>query len=36
MTRGLIVWKLDDDAFEDAIKLRRLNPQTQEFSIGAE
>ena len=33
MTRGLIVWKLDDDAVDDAIKLRRLNPQTQEFSI---
>ena len=31
--RGLIIWKLSDDAVEDAIKLNRLNPQTQETSI---
>lgn len=33
MTRGLIVWKLQDDAVDDAIKLRRLNPQTQELRL---
>jgi hypothetical protein len=32
--RGLIVWKLNDRAVRGAIKLGRLNPQTQEFSIG--
>jgi hypothetical protein len=31
--RGLIIWKLSDDAVEDAIKLDRLNPQTTEFTI---
>ena len=31
--RGLIVWKLKDRAVRNAIKLGRLNPQTQEFSI---
>jgi hypothetical protein len=30
MTRGLIVWKLRDRAVRGAIKLGRLNPQTQE------
>ena len=33
ITRGLIIWKLSDGAVEDAIKLARLNPQTQEFTI---
>ena len=33
MTRGLIVWKLNDRAVRNSIKLGRLNPQTQEFSI---
>jgi len=33
MTRGLIIWKLNDRAVRNAIKLGRLNPQTQEFSI---
>ena len=33
ITRGLIIWKLSDEAVEDAIKLARLNPQTQEFTI---
>jgi hypothetical protein len=31
--RGLIIWKLNDRAVRNAIKLGRLNPQTQEFSI---
>jgi hypothetical protein len=31
--RGLIVWKLDDRRVRNAIKLGRLNPQTQEFSL---
>ncbi|HZA41096.1 MAG TPA: hypothetical protein VFA00_10775 [Actinomycetota bacterium] len=34
ITRGLIIWRLSDDAVEDAIKLNRLNPQTQETSFG--
>jgi hypothetical protein len=33
MTRGLIIWKLNDRAVRNAIKLGRSNPQTQEFSI---
>jgi hypothetical protein len=32
--RGLIIWKLSDDAVEDALKLDHLNPQTQETSFG--
>ena len=35
MTRGLIIWKLNDRAVRGAIKLGRLNPQTQEFSISS-
>jgi hypothetical protein len=35
MTRGLIIWKLFDRAVSGALKLGHLNPQTQEFSIGA-
>jgi hypothetical protein len=31
--RGLITWELDDRAVRGAIKLRRSNPQTQEFSL---
>jgi hypothetical protein len=31
--RGLIIWKLNDRRVRNAIKLGRLNPQTQEFSI---
>lgn len=31
--RGLIVWKLSDDAVAGAMKLGRLNPQTQETSF---
>ena len=30
MTRGLLVWRLRDDAVRGAVKLGRLNPQTQE------
>ncbi len=35
MTRGLIIWKLNDRAVRNSIKLGRLNPQTQEFSISS-
>jgi hypothetical protein len=33
ITRGIIVWKLSDQAVAGARKLSHLNPQTQEFSI---
>jgi hypothetical protein len=33
ITRGLIVWRLDDDAVSRYFKTPHLNPQTQEFSI---
>ena len=33
MTRGLITWELKDRAVRGAMKLGRLNPQTQEFSL---
>jgi hypothetical protein len=33
MTRGLIIWELNDRAVRGDIRLGRLNPQTQEFSI---
>jgi hypothetical protein len=33
MTRGLLVWKLDDEAVSNAMTLGHLNPQTQEFSL---
>jgi hypothetical protein len=35
ITRGLFVWDLDDRDADDAVRLRHLNPQTQEFRIGA-
>ncbi len=35
ITRGLYVWKLSDRDVDRAMKLRHLNPQTQEFTIGA-
>jgi LVIVD repeat len=35
ITRGLFTWRLDDHDTERAYKLRHLNPQTQEFTIGA-
>ena len=35
ITRGLFVWKFKDRDAEAAYKLRHLNPQTQEFTIGA-
>jgi hypothetical protein len=35
ITRGLFTWALDDRDTERAMKLRHLNPQTQEFTIGA-
>ena len=33
MTRGLITWRLNDDAVAGARTLQHLNPQTQEFTI---
>ncbi len=33
ITRGLNIWRLRDKAVKGAIKLDRLNPQTQEFTI---
>jgi hypothetical protein len=33
ITRGLIVWKLSDEAVAGARKLGHLNRQTQEFTI---
>ena len=35
ITRGLIIWKLSDRRVSGAKKLRRLNPQTQEFTLDA-
>jgi hypothetical protein len=35
ISRGLIIWKLNDRRVRNAIKLGRLNPQTQEFSFEA-
>jgi hypothetical protein len=35
ITRGLYAWKLDDKAVRGAQRLRHLNPQTQELTIGA-
>jgi hypothetical protein len=35
ITRGLYVWDLEDRDTERAYRLRHLNPQTQEFTIGA-
>ena len=35
ITRGLFVWKFDDRDAKSAVRLRHLNPQTQEFTIGA-
>jgi hypothetical protein len=35
ITRGLFTWRLDDRDTERAMRLRHLNPQTQEFTIGA-
>jgi hypothetical protein len=34
MTRGLIIWRLSDQAVVGAMRLGHLNPQTQEFTIG--
>jgi hypothetical protein len=34
ISRGLIIWELNDRAVRGAIRLGRSNPQTQEFSIG--
>jgi hypothetical protein len=33
--RGLIIWKLNDRRVRNSFRLGRLNPQTQEFTIGA-
>ena len=35
ITRGLFTWRLKDNDTKRAMKLRHLNPQTQEFTIGA-
>jgi hypothetical protein len=35
ITRGLFVWDLDDRDVDRAMRLDHLNPQTQEFTIGA-
>ncbi|HET9740966.1 MAG TPA: hypothetical protein VFP78_22835 [Solirubrobacteraceae bacterium] len=35
ITRGLFVWKFKDRDAKAAVRLRHLNPQTQEFTIGA-
>jgi hypothetical protein len=35
ITRGLFVWDIDDRDTDRAERLRHLNPQTQEFTIGA-
>jgi hypothetical protein len=34
ITKGLYVFRLSDRVTGGAIRLGRLNPQTQEFSIG--
>lgn len=33
ITRGLLVWRLDDRAVRGAVPLHHLNPQSQEFSL---
>lgn len=35
ITRGMYSWRFDDRAVKSAMRLRHLNPQTQEFTIGA-
>jgi hypothetical protein len=35
ITRGIYVWDLEDRDADRAVRLRHLNPQTQEFTIGA-
>jgi hypothetical protein len=35
ITRGLFVWRFKDRDAKSAVRLRHLNPQTQEFTIGA-
>jgi hypothetical protein len=35
ITRGMYVWDFDDRDADRAVRLRHLNPQTQEFTIGA-
>jgi hypothetical protein len=35
ITRGLYIWDLEDRDADRAERLRHLNPQTQEFTIGA-
>jgi hypothetical protein len=35
ITRGLFTWDFDDRDTDRAVKLRHLNPQTQEFTLGA-
>jgi hypothetical protein len=34
ITRGLLIWELSDPAVAGAVKLGRLNPQTQETTLG--
>ena len=33
ITRGLLIWRLDDPAVSQFLRTPHLNPQTQEFSI---
>jgi hypothetical protein len=35
ITRGLFTWDIDERDLERSMRLRHLNPQTQEFTIGA-
>ena len=35
ITRGLYIWRLDERDASSAMRMRHLNPQTQEFTIGA-
>jgi hypothetical protein len=35
MNRGLYTWRVDEREFKDSVRLRHMNPQTQEFTIGA-
>jgi hypothetical protein len=35
ITRGLYIWDFEDRDADRAVRMRHLNPQTQEFTIGA-
>jgi hypothetical protein len=34
ITRGVLIWRLNDKAVASTVRLQHLNPQTQEFTIG--